>query len=518
MKNIVLWIGVILIPLGLCGETLDFVGPDFEHPYYRIVFPFTITEDDTRVLGIEINGRGWTDYFIFQKARFIERNQKLAAGEYRLHCDFAWAGGRGYEVVVDFERATPGSRRTLTFKGRAPEGAGISDGEDGPYRIFRLFEPLGLAREEEISTLVFAVPRSVFPDGSFVLMDGNQSLDYQILDVRECRPPEKAASGHPVSLTYKIAFPVSIAARARKMLLLKRGEVDSGTGPGFSVETGQNQEGKTVSSSTVSLEFHPRSGQINIITFLLEGIRLFNQAGVIHWNPGVFIPGIAWDHSFNWTQPPSYAELEGPWLYINSRRGPLEKIRDVDLEVKYTMIRGAPYFLSETLLRFNQDLGVVAARNDEMVFYKELFDSYIYKDRSGKIVKGNLVETPGFPDGFVHRAPDDLDWVGLLNTAQNFGFFSLRLEYQHSSLDCAGDWLNKPGTYFYAPADGKYVYWVRPLVYTWAEYSTRNLFSFVPAGSQFYEKNAYLALRLEDGYTERLNEILLRLKNPIRIY
>jgi hypothetical protein len=337
----------------------------------------------------------------------------------------AWAAGREYEIVVGLEPRSPGIGRTLTYAGRAPEGVGISDGGDGPYRIFRLFEPLDVAREEEIYTLVFAVPRSTFPEQGFVLLDGNQSLDYQILDVRESNPPEKAAAGHPVTLTYKIAFPVSIAARARKMLLLLGGE---------------------------------------------------------------------------------------------GARGPLQKIRDVDLEVKYTMIRRAPYFISETLLLFNRDLGVVAVRNDEMVFYRELFDSYIYQDGHGKVVKGRLIEKPGFPDGFVHRAPDDLDWVGLLNTQQNFGFFSLRLESHNSSLDCAGEWLNKSGTYFYAPAEGKYVYWVRPLVYTWAEYPTRNRFSFVPAGSRFYEKSAYLVFRLEDGYTERLNELLLRLKHPVRIY
>ncbi len=142
------------------------------------------------------------------------------------------------------------------------------------------------------------------------------------------------------------------------------------------------------------------------------------------------------------------------------------------------------------LLRFKQELGVVAVKNDEMAFFKELFDSYIYKDGRGKIVKGRLVERPGFPDGFVRRVPDDLDWVGLLNSQEDFGFFSRRLDYRNSGLDCAGEWVNKPGTNFYAPADGKYVYRVRPLVYNWAEYPTRNILFFVPAGSRFYEKIA----------------------------
>jgi hypothetical protein len=249
-----------------------------------------------------------------------------------------------------------------------------------------------------------------------------------------------------------------------------------------------------------------------------EEIKLHNQIGVVHWNPGVFIPGIAWDHSFNWTAPPSYQELIGPYLYVNTRRGPLETIKEVTLDVKYTLIKDAPYFLSETLLHVNHDLGVVAIRNDEMVLYSELFDSLIYKDADGQIVQMPLTERPEFPDGFVHATADDVPWVGFLNTKQKYGFFSLRIDYLNSNLNCAGDTLNKAGTYFYAPSSGKYAYWVRPLLFTWAEYPTRNLLTHVRAGSFFYEKNAYVGLALEEGYAGRLDRLLLKLKNPVRIY
>ena len=240
--------------------------------------------------------------------------------------------------------------------------------------------------------------------------------------------------------------------------------------------------------------------------------------GVIHWNPGVHIPGIAWDHSFNWNPPPSYDETAGRYLYINTRRGPLQKIKDVNLEVRYLMGIDWPYFLSETMLIFKKNLGVSAIRNDEMVLYKGLFDSLVYKNKSDKIIKMPLEEKRNFPDGLVHAAPDDLEWVGLVNSEKEYGFFSLRVDYANPSLATSGHWLNKPGTYFYAPSNGKYVYWVRPLLYTWAEFTTRNLLTFVPEGSIFYEKNAYIILPLSGDYPEILDTLLKKLKNPVRVY
>ncbi len=182
------------------------------------------------------------------------------------------------------------------------------------------------------------------------------------------------------------------------------------------------------------------------------------------------------------------------------------------------MPAGAPYFVCETRLTFEKDLGVIAVRNDEMVLYKELFDSLLYRDKNGALVKLPLRELPGRPFGLVHIAPDDIPWVGLVNTKAGYGFFSLRLAAASSDLGVAGDFHHKAGTYFYAPSDGEYVYWVRPLLYTWADYATNTLLTFVPRGSFCYEKNAYLVLKLDDGTPEALDALRRRLSNPLRVF
>jgi hypothetical protein len=196
----------------------------------------------------------------------------------------------------------------------------------------------------------------------------------------------------------------------------------------------------------------------------------------------------------------------------------MQSIKDITLEVKYLLEANSPYFISETKMTVHKDLGVIAVRNDEMVLDKKLFDFLAYKNKKNEVIQMPLKERPLRPDGLVHVASEDADWVGLLNAEQKYGFFSLRIKSANSNLNSSGDWLNKPGTYFYAPSDGKYVYWVRPLLYTWSEYPTRNLLTFVPEGSFFYEKNAYILLSLTKDFPNTLDTLLKNLKNPVRIY
>ena len=214
----------------------------------------------------------------------------------------------------------------------------------------------------------------------------------------------------------------------------------------------------------------------------------------------------------------SFAEKNGPFLYLNARKGPLPRVKDVALEVKYTVLRDAPYFLVETLMTVGRDMGVAALRNDEMVLYKRLFDTLIYKDRPNGIVQRPLMELPGFPYGLAHIAPSELDWVGLVNTFNRYGFFCIRLQATAASLGAAGDFSHRAGTYFYAPSDGEYVYWVRPYLYTWGEFLTNTHLTFLPQGSVFYEKNAYVLLPMSDKTPAALDELAIRLKAPLRVF
>ena len=513
-------IGAFLLSLFLCNlvcaATLDFHAPSFDEPYYRIRFQFEAKSERTLVQDVLLNGEKARTVLIFKDGKNIGLAAPLVKGVYDILIDYAWTSEKNYQVSLIYVPENSASPEKFEISGSSPRRGGVPGAEEGFYRIYKVEEEIGLERQAEISTLTLTASKSDIEGGNFVIFDGSRQIPYQILEKKESILPEKAPPNHPATLTYRLALPLNAKAGEKKMLLILKGENKLAPERGI-VITGDGL-GKTVKGSKIGLEFHPQSGQVNTIESLEAGIKLFNKAGVIHWNPDVFIPGLAWDHSFDWNPPPVFEERGGEFLYLNLRKGPLPRIPGVSLEVKYTLEANAPYFISETWLDFENDLGVIAVRNDEMVFDRELFDSLIYKDKNQKIVKMPLKEKEGVPFGLAHIAPDDLDWVGLMNTKERYGFFGLRLNSAVGNFEIPGSFLHKTGTYFYAPSDGNYVYWVRPLIYTWADYTTNNLLTFVPKGSFFYEKNAYVLLRWSDDLRPKIETLLQKLRNPLRVF
>ncbi len=508
----------LLLFLGswLFGADLQFQSPTVEEPWYRINFDFEVKKERAVFSELQLNGEKFDKLSAFNQGKRADLSKPLEQGIYNFSLDYAWKNNQSYSVVLFYKNENSDKVRKIESKGLSPEKGGIPAGKEGFYRVFIAEENAGLERFAEISYLTLTASKKELENETFIILDGNSLVDYQLLESGISIPVDKAAKDHPETLTYNIAFPLNIAAGEKKILLVLKGEAKPSESRNF-VITGEGL-GKTVKSRKVSLEFHLQSGQINIIEFLNQGIKLHNrEAGVIHWNPDVFIPGVSWDHSFNWNPPPVFEEKTGELLYLNSRRGPMEAIKEVILEVKYILPFDSPYFISETKMRVEKGIGVIALRNDEMVLHKELFDSLAYRDKKGEVVIMPLKEKLSHPDGLVHVAPDDLGWVGLLNTEKKYGFFSLRIEYENSRLNASGNWLHKPGTYFYAPSDGKYVYWVRPLLYTWSEFTTRNILTYLPEGSSFFEKNAYTLLRLTDDFPAKLDILLKKLRNPVRI-
>ena len=516
MKKLSAFVTSLFFAGFLCAAAADFHAPSFDEPYYRIRFPFEVKTGKVMAQAILLNEEKVGLFLIFKNGKNIASTTPLEKGIYDFALDYAWAGGKNYQITLLYQPENSKKPKKFEIKATSPRAGGIPGGNEGFYRIYKVEEEIGLARKDEISTLTLTAPASEIETAALVIFDGSREIPYQILEKKGSQPPENVSSNHPVTLTYKLAFPIDAAAYEKKMLLILKGKSQTTAAKNF-VLTGDGL-GKTVKGSKLGLEFHPQSGQINTIESYEAGVKLYNKAGVIHWNPDVFIPGIAWEHSFDWNPPLSFEEKEGEFLYLNLRKGPLARIEGVMLEVKYTLEANAPYFISETLLNFEKDLGVIAVRNDEMVCSKELLDSLMYQDKKQEIVKMPLQEKGGFPFGLVHIAAEDLDWVGLVNTKQGFGFFSLRLNSAVANFEIPGSFLHKPGTYFYAPSDGNYVYWVRPLIYTWADFTTNNLLSFVPKGSFFYEKNAYIVLRLGDDLPQRLDTLLKKLRHPLRVF
>jgi len=512
---------VLVIGLGLPSASraadVRFVSPTWETPRYEIRLAFTVDRVPFTFKELRLDGAAIPSARVFRTGKLVDTAKPLDKGEYEVVLDHAWVAGKRYGLDIVYHGQDPAKLQKRSAAALSPTEGGIPAGNaEGFYRIAKIEETAGLERTDEVVEIVITAVAAILHAPELRIFDGAAEVPYEVLEFKGSEPVAAAAKTNPPSVTAKIACPVTIGPKGRKLLLILKGRPQVSP-PGGLALAGEGL-GKTFTSPHLVLGFQPKSGQILTIEAPAAGVKLWNKAGVIHWNPDVFVPGVAWDHSFDWNPPASFEEKPGAFLYLNARKGPMPRVKEVDLEVRYRVDAFHPWFVAETKMDVVKDIGVIAVRNDEMVLYKELFDSFMYRAGDGAVVTGPLQELPETPFGLVHIAPPDVPWAGLINTREKFGFFSLRLAAAASNLSLGGDLPLKAGTYFYAPSDGDYVYWVRPLVYTWADYDTNALVSFVPAGSFFYEKNAYVVLRLDENTPRELDRLVRMLREPLRVF
>jgi len=306
MKRTLICIGLFFLPSILFGQDVQFQSPSFEVPYYRIILPLEIQQDESVIRDLEINGKKWETFFLIKEEKIIDFSKPLERDIYTLSVDFAWRNDKKYKIKLTYQSEENQDEKSSEIQTQAPQKGGVPIEAEGFYRVYRAEELVGLERKEEIVTLTLTVAKKDFENQGFLLLDGSSPTHYQVLDIRESHPAEKSAATHSITLTYKIAFPLSLAPLEKKMLLVLKGEPKRMGKSAFAI-AGEGL-GQTIKSRSLALEFHSQSGQINTIEDLKNGIKLFNEAGVIHWNPGCHIPGIAWDHSFNWNPPPGFEQ------------------------------------------------------------------------------------------------------------------------------------------------------------------------------------------------------------------
>ncbi len=528
MKKAVFALALALLVIGpatpaLAGSRpapipLTFQAPTPAEPFYFIKAGFEAKGPAFHIFDVDIPERNpWPDVQVLQNGKPVDSSKSLAPGAYEVRLRYAWRPKTAYRAFLHVAENPTEGPKLLAMEGTSPAAGGIPfSAKEGYAQAFFVRETAGIARRGEIVYLTVTAPLGRLPVDEIAVYDGDRRLPCQIIDGKDSVPPDSQAKTHPRTRTVALAVSVDCAPREDKLLRVFAAEAGPLQPPAFEV-TGEGL-GKTVAGEKLVLTFSPQSGQILTIEDQEAGVKLANKAGVIHWNPDVFTPGIAWDHSFDWKPPQSSAELEGPLVYLNARKGPMPRIKDVFLEVKYTLEKGAPYFIAETRTRVDKDLGVVALRNDEMVLFKELFDTLVYKLPDGTVVQMPLKELPGKPYGLAHITPADPEWVGLVHSQKGYGFFSLRLETSASNLDLGGGMPLKAGTYFYAPSDADYVYWVRPWLYTWGEFATSTTLTALPAGSLFYEKNAYRIARWNTKTPAELDVLRKKLLAPLRVF
>ena len=145
-------------------------------------------------------------------------------------------------------------------------------------------------------------------------------------------------------------------------------------------------------------------------------------------------------------------------------------------------------------------------RNDEMTM-DSLFThvNYMHPDgKTGTVALYNNQELQELEQDPIH---DDAAWLFFYNDDLNYGFGSIRIDYDNTNIHGEPSPLYKQHTKI-TPSSGNGRYWNRRLVH---DYNT-----LIPEGSRYTEKNAYLVFKAHpEDPSREIEEYRKRLMNPL---
>ncbi len=275
----------------------------------------------------------------------------------------------------------------------------------------------------------------------------------------------------------------------------------SGTGPAWTVE-----------NSVMKVELHS-SGQLSAVTLADNpGTPVAPETDIIHWNPGVFIPTRYWAHSFAW-DPPEYFKVtgQGPIFVEIERSGIFPRIPEVHLSITYRFFAGRSYVESGTVMRVRDDVGVVALRNDELVFNPGFFTHVGWEKDGGPFVSRLSEYEPVNRHGDILRLSDTVPYVTLLNPSTGIGAATVRVDYANIGPKGGPPRLFDNATYV---ANGDLQYWFRPLIYFHVDWDRKQLIT-VNQGSVYSERNLYyFYTAASNGSIDNVAALSRAVRNP----
>jgi hypothetical protein len=453
-----------------------------------------------------------------------------------------WQPGQTYSIrlSVRVKKSVHTSKEDVVLsaekKVTAPMGVKVFDQAWPKYKSVVVSETAGIDRSDEPVEVLLAF----YPDEAqhltreirVVVVDQrthelrevvSQVYDIQkFLEEDDLAPDENGVPTREVPLwmptiTARVAFLANVPARSSQVFLVYYGNEDAlaklyetdlriqGEQPGLYIENNQ-----------MSVVLHPESGHLDQITLKSkQGEPLFHRMetnGAIHWNPGIYVPPMAWTHTADWKPPANIHSVAGPVIATNEMWDHLRGVPEVDASVRYEFYPGMPYFISSTCMRINETVQCLALRNAEIVFKRELMTHAAWYDiLRDSIITYNVSTMPDLTD---IKMEADIPWITFFNKETGIGFAGIQLSYSNAGIESRTRLLNP----FFYITGGPWIYWARGLSHP---FLSSNMQQVVPAlkGSVFSEKWAYLIYEIDKGkepYAPVL-EWQRRLKNPLRV-
>ncbi len=234
------------------------------------------------------------------------------------------------------------------------------------------------------------------------------------------------------------------------------------------------------------------SGQLAAVTLKSRPAwPISPYTGVMHWEPGIFIPTRGWIHAFDWNPAPVCEIEKGP-LFVEIRRsGPFPKVPEVNLSITYRIFANRTYVESSSRIEILEPVGVVSLRNNAMVFDNGTFTHMAWL-RDGTPVVRSLEEYPPVnTHSDVLRLTGDVPFFAFLNPAERIGAATVKGLYANLGPGETPPVLFDDSFYVSNGGSEGLQYFFRPLVYFNVGWDRKQLIA-IPKGSVYAERNYFL--------------------------
>jgi len=370
-----------------------------------------------------------------------------------------------------------------------------------PYAKISVSETNGLARDLEYVSVEIPLDVELQPSQMLVAKDeeNESAVPVQVLDtvLKEGKT------------FLKIMLPVEVEANETKNFELVSTEKMRDSGPiGIRISDDASSVENQIYKATFSTEDDTRGGQVNGMILKNFDDRLLKRGHIaMHWAPN--FSKSEEDGYFNMEDLPQNSEHhieKGLYQIEKIRSGRTDEVPEINVDGKYNFFADLPYFIFESTMTMKEDVSLVLLRNDEMTM-DSLFTHVAYQQDDGTVSRLKLydAELDSLDNNHI---PDNAGFVAFYNRNHGYGLASIRLEYDNTNSEGNQSPVLNPYTKI-TRSSGNGRYWNRVLI---------DSATYVPKGSRYQEKNAYLVFEVREEVPEE--EILYyaeRLASPLKV-
>ncbi|GLR17359.1 hypothetical protein [Portibacter lacus] len=367
--------------------------------------------------------------------------------------------------------------------------------------VVMVSETAGLDRSLEYVNSTISLGRALAEDERLIAIDTEGGTEILVDDVHLEEIENR--------FEYTIVFPIAIAANQSKTFTIK---IQENNNPASSAQQMLSKDDLAVENefykATFSSEDDQRGGQVNGIVLKNFKNQLLKRGHIsMHWAPNFSKSSSESYFNFEDLRPDANHEIVGEqYSVIKERSGNTDSVPEIQISGRYEFYDKLPYFLFESTILVQKEVELNLLRNDEMTM-DSLFTHIAYVKEDGTIEHLNLYseEVDVLEENHV---TDDAPWLAFYHLDKGYGFGSIRLVYDNTNTKGEPSPTHHPYTKI-TKSSNNGRYWNRVLSDTIQTF---------PAGSQYYEKNAYLVFPVSPDSPEKvIKDYAALLNNPLTV-